>query len=657
MKSICPFCGVGCGLELLPVNNIITAVKPTPEHVVSHGHICGKGAAAHEALTMWDRIYYPLVRTKGNLERTDWDSALDLVVKKIKEIQGKYGPDSVAFYGGCQNTLEEVYLFQKLGRALGTNNVDSCARVCHDPSAKALKEMVGIGAGATSVTEIPKADVIVIAGESITDSHPVLSQYFVEAKQNGAKVIVIDPRTTRTDVFADVHIKIKPRTDIFLFNAVGNYLIQNNLIKKDFIASRTNDFESYKATVSSYTLELAEARTGIPKETIKQFADLVSGGKSIFSWGLGLTQSTGTKGIKSYIDLVLLTGNIGKEGTGIIVYRGQTNVQSSGDLIKPDIFPNGSLNEANSNELFKVWGFKPPICKGTNIPEAFYGNEGKIKALFLMGYNPVRSLPDNTRIENFLKSLELVVVEDIFMTENTDYAHIVLPAAAWAEKDGSVTSLDRLVKWRFKAVDPPGEALPDGEIIARIAKKAGFSFETSPEANFEEMKKVSKIYSAVNISDVKDYSKNSRYPNGELHLYSEKFALPDGKAKFIPVEAKDESSDLILSTGRTVTRYNTDEVINRIPGMQKYVPTLWINPVDAKKYGVSDGSMVLLKSRVGQLEIAARITEDVIPGVVFSYMHNADINYVVDAELDDETGTPKYKFTPVTVSPVIHTSS
>jgi predicted molibdopterin-dependent oxidoreductase YjgC len=199
--------------------------------------------------------------------------------------------------------------------------------------------------------------------------------------------------------------------------------------------------------------------------------------------------------------------------------------------------------------------------------------------------------------------------------------------------------------------------LPDSEILAKIAKKAGFTFETTPEANFEEMKKVSKIYSAVNISDVKDYSKDSRYPNGELHLYSEKFSLPDGKAKFIPVEAKDESSDLILSTGRTATRYNTDEVINRIPGMQKYTPTLCINPVDAKKYGVSDGSMVLPKSRVGQLEIAARITEDVIPGVVFSYMHNADINYVVDAELDDETGTPKYKFTPVTIAPVIHTSS
>ena len=535
--------------------------------------------------------------------------------------------------------------------------MDSCARVCHDPSAKALKEMVGIGAGATSVTEIPKADVIVIAGESITDSHPVLSQYFVEAKQNGARIIVIDPRTTRTDVFADVHIKIKPRTDIFLFNAVGNYLIQNNLVNNDFINARTDDFESYKATVSSYTLELAEEKTGIPKETIKQFADLVSGGKTIFSWGLGLTQSTGTKGIKSYIDLVLLTGNIGREGTGIIVYRGQTNVQSSGDLIKPDVFPNGPLNEANSDELSKVWGFKPPVCKGTNIPEAFYGNDGKIKALFLMGYNPVRSLPDKTRIEKFLKSLELVVVQDIFMTENTDYAHIVLPAAAWAEKEGSVTSLDRLVKWRFKAVDPPGEALPDGEIIARIAKKAGFSFESSPEANFEEMKKVSKIYSGVNINDVKDYSKDSRYLHGELHLYSEKFSLPDGKAKFIPVVAKEESGDLILSTGRTVTRYNTDEVINRIPGMQKYIPTLWINPADAKKYGVTDGSMVLLKSRVGQLEISARITEDVIPGVVFSYMHNADINYVVDAELDDETGTPKYKFTPVTIVPVTHASS
>ncbi len=396
MKSICPFCGVGCGLELMAVNNIVVGVKPVPEHVVSRGHLCGKGSVAHEALTAWDRLYYPLKKVKGELERTSWEDSIKYTIESIKNIQKKYGKDSVAFYGGCQNSLEEVYLLQKLARALGTNNVDSCARVCHDPSAKALKEIVGVGAGSNSATEIPKAKVVVVAGESVTDSHPVLIQYFLEAKEKGTKIILIDPRNTRFASFADLHLKIKPRSDIFLFNAVANYLIQNNMIKPDFIAARTEGYEKYKENVSKYTLELAVEQTGLAEKDIIEFAKYISEDKVIFSWGLGLTESTGTKGIKSYLSLPLLTGNMGKEGAGVIVYRGQTNVQGSGDLIKPDVFPNGEMNEANSEALSRIWGFKPPVNKGSSIIDTFYGSKN-IKALFIMGYNPVRSLPDRKK--------------------------------------------------------------------------------------------------------------------------------------------------------------------------------------------------------------------------------------------------------------------
>ncbi|MEM0139495.1 MAG: formate dehydrogenase subunit alpha [Ferroplasma sp.] len=650
MKSICPFCGVGCGLELSAVNGIVTSSKPVEEHVFSHGHICGKGVMAFEALTSWDRMAYPLVRQKDKLDRTDWDNALNITINKIRAIQKQYGNDSVAFYGGCQNTIEEGFLMQKLARALGTNNVDSCARVCHDPSAKALKDMVGIGAGANSVTEVPKADVVIIAGESITDSHPVLSQYFISAKENGTKIVVIDPRATRSDSFGDMHLKIKPRTDIFLFNSIGNYIIKNGLANNEFINNRTHHFDEYKKVVEKYSVEMASEKTGINTDDIIKLANLIASRKTIFSWGLGLTQSTGTAGIKSYIDLALLTGNIGKEGAGLIAYRGQTNVQSSGDLIKPDIYPIGPINEENSKALEKLWGFRPPLCKGTSIPQAFYGGDGKIKAMFLMGYNPVRSLPDKARVEKFLKSLDFLVVQDIYMTESAEYADVVLPAAAWAEKEGSVTSLDRLVKWRYKAVDPPGEAKPDYEILALLAKKAGFGFNSNPEKTFEDVKMVSKVYSKLNIEDVKDYSKNSRYPNGERHLYSDSFSLPDGKANFMPVESPEVPDGLILITGRTVTRYNTDEVINRIPGIQKYEPRLWVNPADASKYGIQDGKNVYIKSSAGELKIMAKITDDVLPGTVFAYMHNPDINYVVTAELDEETGTPKYKFTLVTVT-------
>ncbi|WP_276929277.1 formate dehydrogenase subunit alpha [Ferroplasma acidiphilum] len=649
MKSICPFCGVGCGLELMAVNNIVVGVKPVPEHVVSRGHLCGKGSVAHEALTAWDRLYYPLKKVKGELERTSWEDSIKYTIESIKNIQKKYGKDSVAFYGGCQNSLEEVYLLQKLARALGTNNVDSCARVCHDPSAKALKEIVGVGAGSNSATEIPKAKVVVVAGESVTDSHPVLIQYFLEAKEKGTKIILIDPRNTRFASFADLHLKIKPRSDIFLFNAVANYLIQNNMIKPDFIAARTEGYEKYKENVSKYTLELAVEQTGLAEKDIIEFAKYISEDKVIFSWGLGLTESTGTKGIKSYLSLPLLTGNMGKEGAGVIVYRGQTNVQGSGDLIKPDVFPNGEMNEANSEALSRIWGFKPPVNKGSSIIDTFYGSKN-IKALFIMGYNPVRSLPDRKKVKEFLGSLELLVVQDIFMTDTARYADIVLPAAAWAEKEGSVASLDRLVKWRFKAVDPPGMARPDYEILSDLAKAAGYNFNSNPKELFEELKTAAPLYSHLNIDDVMDYSKDSRYPNGELHLYGEKFSTKSGKAQFIPVDSEKHNDGLILVTGRTVTRYNSDEVINRVPGMQEYNPTLWINPSDAKNLGIENEDMVKLASKSGELDIIAKITDDVIPGVVFTYMHNPKINDIVSPEFDDETKTPKYKYTPVTVT-------
>lgn len=649
IKSICPFCGVGCGLELFVSNGIITSTKPVEEHIVSHGHVCGKGVMAFEALTARDRLKYPLIKRNGKFEKVTWDEALSIVINKIREIQKKYGNDSIAFYGGCQNTLEEVYLMQKLARALGTNNVDSCARLCHDPSAKALKETLGIGASANSVTEIPKAEVIMVAGESITDSHPVLLQYFLEAKQKGAKIIVVDPRKTRTASLADIHLRIKPRTDIFLFNAIGNYIIQNDLANYDFINTRTENFEEYRRTVEKYSIELASEKTGVPADDIKKTAILIATKRTIFSWGLGLSESTGTKGIKAYINLALLTGNIGKEGAGVIVYRGQTNVQGSGDLAKPDVYPIGPINEENSLLLEKIWGFKVPTSKGISIPEAFYGENEKIKALYLMGFNPARSLPERNRVKKFLESLDFLVVQDIFMTETAEYADVVLPAAAWAEKEGSVVSLDRLVKWRFKAVDPPGEAKPDYEILSLLAKKAGFNFESNPEKIFEEMKKVVKLYSNLNIEDVKDYSKNSRYPNGETHLYSNSFATPNGKARFVPVEAEEIPGGIVLVTGRTVTRYNTDEVINRIPGIQKYDSRLWINPVDASKYNIHDGDIVIIKSSAGELKMPVRVTDDVLPGMVFAYMHDPNINNIVTAELDDETKTPKYKFTIVNI--------
>ncbi|WP_432518268.1 formate dehydrogenase subunit alpha [Saccharolobus islandicus] len=645
-KTICPFCGVGCGLDFYVENNFIFRVSPSQEHIVSRGHVCGKGAVASEVIYGWDRLTYPLKRVKDTFVRTTWDEAISDVASKLKEIRSKYGSEAIAFYGGCQNTLEEGYSFMKLARALGTNNVDSCARVCHEPSAMALKELVGIGASSVTVSEILNARNIVISGESVTDSHPVLSQYLVEAKRKGVKIVVIDPRMTGTARIADLFLQISSGTDIYLYNAVANYLISNGLYDSKFVKERVENFDEFREIVKSYTIEEAERITSVSKDKIIEFARIIANKPTILSWGLGLTQSSGVNAVKAYINLALLTGNVGINGGGLLVYRGQTNVQGSGDLIKPDVFPNGPMNEENAKELSKIWGFVPPIKKGLSITEAFL-RDSNVKALFLMNYNPAFSLPNRYKVIKFLKSLELLVVMDPFMTETAKYAHYVLPTPLWAEKEGSVTNLDRTVKWRFKVVDPPGEVRSELWIIKRIAEKLGFTgFHDDPKLVFKEIKEVAKLYSNLTLDELMDYSVDSRYPDHESSLYKDRFMTPSGKAKFGLVRYNEISGDsYILITGRVVTRYNSDELIKRVPGYRNFSSDLLINPEDATKLNIKDGDMVKVVSKCGMAVMKAKLTNEVKVGHTFAYMHDYYVNNVVCDDLDDISKTPRYKIT------------
>ncbi|QIW23196.1 formate dehydrogenase subunit alpha [Sulfolobus sp. S-194] len=647
VKSICPFCGVGCGVELYVDSSTIIRLSPAKEHVVSRGHLCGKGTLAYEPIFAWDRLIYPLKKVKEEHLRISWEMAIKEIASELKKIIQQYGSDTIAFYGGCQNTLEEDYLMQKLARALGTNNIDSCARVCHDPSATALKEMVGIGASSVSVEMIPKMKVVVITGESITESHPVLSQYLTEAKKNGTKLIVIDPRITGTARFSDLHLRLRPGTDITLFNAVGNYLIKNSLFDEKFIKEKVIGFEDYAKGVSKYTLEYAEKVTQIKRESIQRFAELIAQKGVIFSWGLGLTQSSGINGVRAYINLALLTGNVGTNG-GLLVFRGQTNVQGAGDLLKPDRFPSGPMNEENAEKLLKIWNFLPSTKRGLSVTEALL-RDNNIRAIIFMGFNPLISMPNREKVERKLKSLDLLVVIDAFMTETANLAHYVLPAAIWAEKEGSVTNLDRLVKWRFKAIDPPGEAKPDYEILKKLAEELGYNFNSDPKEIFEEMKKVIPLYSNLTLDEVMDYSANSRYPNHEIYLYDEKFYTDTNKAKLIFVEQPEVKSGIILITVRNVTRYNTDVITGRIPGYGKYESPMYISPEDALELKIRDDEEVLVTSECGKMNFRVKISNDIQKGIAIMYMHDPKVNYIICDELDEITKTPKYKYTEIKI--------
>ena len=648
IPTICPFCGVGCGLLLEVENGKVVRVIPEKNHIVSKGKICGKGATAHKTLYLSGRLTKPLKRVGDSFVETSWDQALNEIAEKLLKIKEKYSGKAIAIYGGCQNTLEEVYVMSKLIRFLGSNNVDSCARICHEPSATALKETVGIGASGTSVEEIPNAKVVVITGEQITESHPVLTEYLVEAKKHGAKIIVIDPRFTKTAKLADLYIPVIQGTDVYLYNAVGNYLIQKGLYDEKFIKTRTKGFEEYAKTVSRYTLEEAEKITGVPKDLIIKFAEMITNKPTIFSWGLGLSEGGGVNAVRAFLNLMLLTGNVGIKGGGPIVYRGQSNVQGSGDLLKPWVLPNGALNEENAKKLGEIWGFEVPIEKGLTVTDALL-TENDIRAVILVNYNVAHSLPNKTKVISRLKEMDLVVALDSYMTDTAKLAHYVLPVAMWAESEGSVVSLDRLVKWRYKAVEPPGEAKQTLWILSELAKRVGLEVPKDPKAVFEEMKRVVPLYPSLRLEDVMDHSKNSRYPNGEAVLYENKFYTADGFAHFIPVEYRPiDRKGLVLITGRVVTKYNTDTLTSYMNGEEGVI---YLSTDDMREMGIKDGEEVIVRSECGEITAKAKSDSSLRKGSAFMINSSDLVNYVVCDILDPETRIPYYKSTSVVVIP------
>jgi len=652
VRTICPFCGVGCGLVLEVRDGEVVRVFGEKEHVLSRGRLCGKGASSIRSLYSKDRIIYPLKRVGDNFITIGYDDAIKEITEKLLDIRDRYGGKSIAIFGGCQNTLGETYIMGKLARFLGSNNVDSCARVCHEPSAMALRETVGIGGSGVSIEEVPRAKVIVIAGESITESHPVLVDYFLEAKRNGAKIIVIDPRVTPTvRLLADMHLQINQGTDIYLFNAVANYLIQSGKYDKEFVESRTKGFEEYREVVRDYSIEDAEKITGIPKDEIVRFAELITTKPTIFSWGLGLSEGGGVNAVRAYLDLMLLTGNVGIDGGGPLVFRGQSNVQGSGDLLKPNRFPNGDINEENARKLAGVWGFEPPLYKGLTVTDTFL-RDNDIKAVILFNFNVAHSLPNRDRVIKKLKELELLVVVDAFMNETARYAHYVLPTAMWAEEEGSVVSLDRLIKWRFRAVNPPGDAKPTLQILSDLGAGLGLKIPTDPREVFEEMRRVVPLYGGLDIKEVMDHSANSRFPNRELVLYKDRFLTPDGFAHFRPVRYVDRvRNGLVLITGRVVTHFNTDTLTGR-QGLSKLEEVVYINEEDARRLGIRDGDMVKVVSGCGEVIVRARLSRDVKVGHAFMVNSLSITNNVVCDELDEESRIPLYKSTVVNITPI-----
>ncbi len=662
VKTVCSYCGVGCNLILHVKDGKIAKVTGDWESPVNKGRTCVKGKFGFDYVESEDRLKKPLIKEGGEFKETSWENALSIVEKRLKEIKEKYGPDSIGVLSSAKVTNEENYLAQKFARAaIGTNNVDHCARLCHASTVAGLAAAFGSGAMTNSIDDIKEADCILVIGSNTTETHPVIALEVKEAvRKLGKKLIVCDPRRIELVDLADIWINQRPGTDVALINGMMNVIISENLYDKEFVETRTEGFLELKDCVSKYTPEYVEKITEVPKEKIIEAARMYASSKSTILYAMGITQhTTGTANVKSLANLAMLTGNIGKPGTGVNPLRGQNNVQGACDLgALPNVFPGYQrVTEDSIREKFeKAWGVKLPKEVGLTVVEMMDALlDGRLKALYIVGENPAMSDPDLNHVREALKKAEFLVVQDIFMSETANYAHVVLPGVSFAEKDGTFTNTERRVQRVRKAIEPLGDSKPDWEILTELLNRFGIrSSYTHPSEIMDEIALLTPIYGGISYDRIEDVGLQWPCPSpdhpGTKILHVGKFTRGLGKfhpcEHIDPAELPDKEYPLILMTGRVLYHYHT--IISRkSASIDEYYPNalLEVSLADAKELGIEDGEVVRVSTRRGSVEVKAHITDRVKKGRIFLAFHfnEAPANMLTIAALDPEAKIPEFK--------------
>jgi formate dehydrogenase alpha subunit len=662
--TTCTYCGTGCNFYLQVADGRLLGVVPCKTDEISQGRLCIKGYNAHAFVQHPDRLTHPLIKDGGQFRKAGWDEALDRVVNELRRISDEHGPDSVVVLASAKCTNEENYLFQKLARAgIGTNNVDHCARLCHASTVAGLLLSFGSGAMTNTTPEFENADCVLVTGSNTLEAHPLIGARMLKARAKGAKVIVVDPRETPLSRLAFRSLHQRPGTDIAWVNGMIRLIIEEKLYDETFIEERTSGFEELKEVVSGYTPEKVEETTGIPKELLVEAARTYAGAeKAMIAYAMGVTQhSNGTNIVRALANLAMVTGNIGRESTGVNPLRGQSNVQGACDAGGlPDLFPGYQrVEDPEARQKFeKAWGTKLPQVKGTTLTCAIKDALlGKVKALLIFGENVMLSDPDLKHVEEAIEELEFLAVVDIFPTETAKLADVVLPAACYAEKDGTFTSSDRAVRLIRKAVEPPGEARPDWMIACELGRRlgaSGFDF-ASPSDVMDEMASVAPIYGGMSHDrvdkEVVRWPCPSKDHKGTPVLHVGTFKMGKGVLTPVhhepPAEVPSEEFPLILTTGRNLFHFHTGTMTRRSPKLEREAPEPYveINPQDAAAIGVRDGDRVRVSSRRGGIALAARVTDRIIPGTIFIPFHYAEAaaNRLTNAALDPVAKIPELK--------------
>ena len=689
VDSVCPYCGVGCQLTYHVTDNKIVHVEGR-DGPANHGRLCVKGRYGFDYAHHRQRLTVPLMRKAGVPKRGDfsvdpdnwrdafreatWEEALVFAAGGLAQIRGQYGKSALAGFGSAKGSNEEAYLFQKLVRTgFGSNNVDHCTRLCHASSVAALLEGVGSGAVSNQVSDVQFAEVVLVIGSNPTVNHPVAATWIKNAVKNGTKLIIADPRRTELARHATHVLQFKPDTDVAMLNALMHVIVAEGLVDEGFIRDRTSGYQALAENVKKYSPETMAPICGIPAQTLREVARLYATSKaSMILWGMGISQHVhGTDNARCLIALALMTGQIGRPGTGLHPLRGQNNVQGASDSgLIPMMYPNYQRvdNPEARARFAKLWGAPDLDPKpGLTVVEIMHAAKKKeIRGMYVMGENPAMSDPDVDHAREALAALDHLVVQDIFLTETAYLADVVLPATAWPEKDGTVTNTDRMVQLGRKAIEPPGAAKEDLWIIQEIAKRMGLAWNYGHVSEvFVEMRAGMDTIAGVTWERLErdsavTYPCEEEGDPGQSVVFTEHFPTATGRGRFVPADliSADEQPDanypMVLITGRQLEHWHTGAMTRRAGVLDAIEPEPMasFHPLDLERFGVNSGEVVTVASRRGSISLYARADAGTPTGAVFIPFcyYEAAANKLTNPALDPFGKIPEFKYCAVKVT-------
>ena len=674
--TICGYCGVGCSLELETEAGRVVAVRNSFASEANEGNLCVKGRFGMGFINHADRLAHPLIRRGGKgapLERASWDEAIHYVADRLGEIKRRHGPHAIGGLTSARVTNEDNYVFQKFFRmAVGTNNIDHCATLCHMASVVALTDAVGSGAPSASTRDIGQADAILVVGSNTTETHPVISGSVLKAHyENGARIIVVDPRRIELVDHADVWLRPRTGTNVAVLNGLAHVIVEEGLFNQAFVDTRTEGFTDYRESLRDYTPEAVSEISGVPADRIRQAARIYAeASRGMILWGMGITQHlSGVDGALGLANLSLLTGHVGRPGSGFVPLRGQSNVQGASDMLGPRNALPGyqKINNPDVRAKFKaLWGDELPQNHALTVVEMEEAAlRGDIKAMYIMGENPIGSSPDVGEVAEALENLEFLVVQEIFMSETAELADVVLPVVSFAEKDGTFTNTERRVQLLRPAIPPVGEARPDWQVICDIATAMGYPMAYPNAATImEEIAMAAPQYAGIRHDRLQNGGIMWPCPDtdhpGTRVLYGETF--PSGRGRFTPIhqddggEGLDDRYPLVLSTGRVLQHYHTGTMSRRASSLNSSAPHghIDIHPEDARRYDIGDGEMVRVATKRGAVQVRARISERSLEGEIFLPFHfsEAFANRLTSSKVDPASKTPGFKRSAARVEPI-----